>query len=238
MKKTLIAAVLALFCAASADAQKPATAAPVTKTISSTKLANVSEKQEVFESYALDASYEMLVKPLLADIDILGEPNAKGRIEHSIFRGTAHSSEDPNDSGRYYLILKTTRNNNRRESYREGESLSPEFQQLKSQVVFDFCRETGADLIVMPQFSARNVMVPQKDENGAIILDAEGKKLMVPKEVNGYYVMEVDMIGYPAVYKSFRPAEAGDYWIKNALKEKSVDNERKIKSESSIIEKK
>lgn len=197
MKKALALVVFALLCGATTtvDAQRPST----TKTISTTRLADVSETVETVESFSLDADYEMFVTPVVADIKLL-YADASGACKHSYFKGTNRSD---GKTGKQYTLPKRG----------SGKSAFFDYETLKGQVIFDFCRECDADVIVLPQFSARNARYTKDG------VDAEGNpyKAGDPIEENGSYVMEVEMLGFPAVYTSFRPAKATDQWIKSSL---------------------
>lgn len=213
MKKAITLLSFVLLCSATAtvSAQRPTT----TKTVSSTRLAKITETAERVESYALDASYEMFVTPVVADIKLI-DADASGACKHRYFLGDKRSD---GKSGKQYTVPK--------------HNLDEEIDILRSQVIFDFCRETDADVIVMPQFSIRHA---RYTKNG---VDADGNAYSMgdPIEDNGRYVMEVEMLGFPAVYTKFRPATAGDVWIKKTLLEKPKDNEEKIAVREDVIKK-
>lgn len=210
MKKTFALLSVALLCGAvTVNAQRPAT----TKNVSSTRLTKVTETAESVESFALDASYEMFVTPVVADIKLI-DADASGACKHRYFLGTKRSD---GKSGKQYTLPK--------------HNLDEEISILKNQVIFDFCREADADVIIMPQFSIRHA---KYTKNG---VDANGNAYTIgdPIEENGRYVMEVEMLGFPAVYTKFRPATSDDKWIKETLIKGTVDNEEKITAIDNVI---
>lgn len=204
-----------------AYAQRGATS----KTVTTTKLANVQSTTEQVESYSLESGYEMMVTPLIASVKVLDDgknPDGTKKFSHKTFRGAARLD---GKTGTEYLVSKQT----------EGKRVYVDFDMLKSQVIYDFCRETGADLIVMPQFSARHKThkVPMTDENGNSITVEE------PVEQDGKYIMEVDMVGFPAVYVGFREGTEHDGWIKDLFREGRIGNEdTAIHVEEEIVAKK
>ena len=203
---------VALLCGAmtTVTAQRPTTS----KTISSTRLSKVTETAERVESYALDASYEMFVTPVVADIKLIDSES--GNCKHRYFLGSKRSD---GKSGKQYTLPK--------------HNLEEEISILRSQVIFDFCRETDADVIVMPQFSIRHVRYTRSGVDADGNAYAEGD----PIEQNGRYVMEVEMLGFPAVYTNFRPAKQPDSWIKETLLHTSKDNEQEITVREDVIKK-
>lgn len=167
------------------------------------RLSDISRTQDIFESFSLESGYEMVVTPLVASIKVL--PNADGKVVHSRFGGKSRSD---GEMGNVYRV--------RKQMVDAQGSLNFEF--LRAQVIFDFCRESGADLIVMPQFSARyrTSKVKRMDSDGNTV-DFEQ-----PVVENGCYLIEVEMVGFPAVYTNFREATANDRWIKHMYNESPI----------------
>lgn len=208
MKKAFALLSVALLCGAmTAYAQRP-----TTKTISATRLADVSERAETVESFALEASYEMFVTPVLADIKLI-DANAQGECKHRYFQGANRSD---GQSGKQYLLPKQM----------QGKNVFFDFETLKGQVIFDFCRETEADVIVMPQFSVRHATY----KRDGVLADGTPYRAGDPIEDGDCFVMEVEMLGFPAVYTKFRSAQKSDYWIKESLFAGQKDNDRTLRS--------
>lgn len=182
------------------------------KTVTTTKLADVRETREVVESYMLDAGYEMLVLPTVAEVEVFadGEEAGQKTYSHKTFVGSARLD---GLTGCEYLVDKQV----------DGKHVYIDFEMLKSQVIYDFCRETNADLIVMPQFSAH-----QKTHK-VTATDADGNAIQVdePVEKDGRYVMIVSMIGYPARYTGFRAGNSNDKWIKELLRAGRAEGDNK-----------
>lgn len=219
MKKNIALLLFALLCSAgTAEAQK--TGAPATKSISQTKLANVSETSETVESFSLESGYEMLVTPLKASIKLI-DADANGDCKHRTFKGNGR--EDVKKYGLApleYLVPKVSGTPGRRSQndWNVNEAIT---KQVRSRVIFDFCRETNADLIVMPQFRMAYVTdeVEVKDEAGNVI-----DIVAQPKEIKGRYVVEVEMIGFPARYTNFKDAQDADEWIKKVFRMGRINN--------------
>lgn len=168
------------------------------------RVTEVVQTQDRFESYSLDAGYEMVVTPLVASVKVL--PNSSGRIEHRVFEGKNRSD------GEYGNVYKF------RKMFVDAQG-SLNFDFLKAQVIFDFCREAAADVIVMPQFSARY------RTHKVNRVDADGNRVDMEEPIveNGCYLIEVDMVGFPAVYTNFREATENDRWIKHMFNEGRMD---------------
>lgn len=201
MKKifTFLTIVL-LFCATTANAQRQKSQ-PERK-----HFVDISVTQDTFESFSLESGYEMVVTPLVASVKVL--PNSLGKIEHRTFEGNNRSD------GEYGTVYKI-----RKQTVDAQGSLNFDF--LRAQVIFDFCRETAADVIVMPQFSARYRTNKVKG------MDSEGNIVDIEQPVveGGCYLIEVGMVGFPAVYTNFREATESDRWIKHMFNEGRIDND-------------
>lgn len=213
MKKFLALLSLAMLCGAlTASAQRPAN-----KTFSTTHLVDISENAESTESFSLDPSYEMYVTPLVAEIEVLNLNGGK----HVTFKGT---NRRDGKTGLLYPLIKD----------QQSDGLFFDFETLKSLVIYDFCRETGADVIVLPQFSIRHATYKSDG------VDANGNRYKAGDrmEENGCYIMEVEMLGFPAVYTNFHTAKQSDFWIKESLVKGQVDNSktRRTKDEVSVRE--
>lgn len=213
MKKVFAILSVALLC----DAMTVYAQHPTTKTISATRLADITERAETAESFALDASYEMYVTPVLADIKLI-DANDQGECKHRFFQGTNRSD---GKSGREYLLSKNL--------------LGKDFETLKAQVIFDFCREMEADLIVLPQFSMRHVTY----EKDGVRADGTPYRAGTPVEEGNCYVMVVEMLGFPAVYTKFRSAHETDKWIKESLiNEGDANNDRTLRTVEEVSKRK
>lgn len=211
MKKLILLLVLSAVMAGGTCTVSAQSRGTASKTITTTKLANVQETREVVESYMLDAGYEMLVMPTVAEVEVIADGTDSGgrkSYSHKTFEGSARLD---GLTGREYTVEKLI----------EGKRMYVDFEVLKSLVIYDFCRETGADLIVMPQFSARH------KTHKVTATDADGNTVQVdePVEKDGKYVMIVDMIGYPARYTGFRVGNAGDSWVKTLFRQGRISSE-------------
>lgn len=176
-----------------------------TKTITTTKLAGVQETFEYTEAFSLEAGHEMLVVPLVAEVEVLPAYQQK----KAIFTGKDRAD---GEVGCEYLVTK----------FMDGKNvIAVDVETLKAQVIYDFCRETQADLIVLPQFNIRHKMekIDATDENGKNV------KVDVPVEQSGKYVMIVDMVGFPAHYTKFRTGRQEDRWVKDILRQGKTTNE-------------
>lgn len=200
MKKYLVFLTIAMLLYAT-DA-----AAQHQKTQTERRAVSVSVTQDRFESFSLESGYEMVVTPLVASIKVLS--NAAGRVEHRTFEGKNRSD---GEFGNVYKIRKQT----------VDAHGTLNFDFLKAQVVFDFCRETAADVIVMPQFSARFRTNKVKG------MDTDGNMVDIEQPVvdGGCYLIEVNMVGFPAIYTNFREATENDRWIKHMYNEGRIDTE-------------
>lgn len=201
MKKLhlLLAGILLLAGAHGAFAQRGST-----KTISTTKLAGVKETFEHTEAFMLEAGYEMLVTPLVASVKVIGD--------RTTFTGGNRQDIPKGLAGNEYLVGKLM----------DGKRVAAiDVDLLKAQVTYDFCRETGADLVVVPQFNIRHKTrtVTSTDPDGNTVEVEE------PVERDGKYVMIVDMVGFPACYTGFREGTPKDAWIKSLFKQGRISNE-------------
>ena len=200
MKKYFAVLTIAmLFCATKADAQRPKSEAEQKKFV------EVVQTQDRFESYSLDAGYEMVVTPLVASVKVM--PGPGGKIEHRVFEGRNRSD---GETGKVYKFRKM---------FVDAQG-TLNFDFLKAQVVFDFCREAAADVIVMPQFSARY------RTKKVTRMDVDGNRVDMEEPVveNGCYLIEVEMVGFPAIYTNFREATENDRWIKHMFNEGRMNN--------------
>ena len=182
------------------------------RTITTTRLAEVKGTFEHTEAFSLEAGHEMLVMPLVATVKVLSQNNDGKTFERAIFTGAARQNVPHGLSGNEYLVEKLM----------DGKRVAAiNVELLKAQVTYDFCRETGADLIVVPQFNIRHKM------HVVNAIDAAGNTIQVeePVEQDGKYVMIVDMVGFPAVYTGFREGTPEDRWIKDLFKEGQITNE-------------
>ena len=183
-----------------------------TKTITTTKLTGVQETFEHTEAFSLEAGHEMLVTPLVATVKVLSKNNDGKTFERATFTGSARQDIPEGLSGNEYLVGKLM----------DGKRVAAiDVDLLKAQATYDFCRETGADLIVVPQFNIRH------RTQVVDTFDAEGNPIKIeqPAERDGKYVMIVDMVGFPAVYTGFREGTRNDEWIKRLFKEGQIENE-------------
>lgn len=183
-----------------------------TKTITTTKLAGVQETFEHTEAFSLEAGHEMLVTPLVATVKVLSKNNDGKTFERATFTGSSRLDIPSGLAGNEYLVGKLM----------DGKRVAAiDVDLLKAQATYDFCRETGADLIVVPQFNIRH------KTHMVSTTDAEGNSIKVeePVERDGKYVMIVDMVGFPAIYTGFREGTRNDGWIKELFKEGQIKNE-------------
>lgn len=183
-----------------------------TKTITTTRLAGVQETFEHTEAFSLEAGHEMLVTPLVASVKVLSKNNDGKTFERATFTGSARQDIPQGLSGNEYLVGKLM----------DGKRVAAiDVDLLKAQATYDFCRETGADLIVVPQFNIRH------KTHTVTATDADGNPVRTeePVERDGKYVMIVDMVGFPAVYTAFREGTRDDSWIKQLFKQGQIDNE-------------
>lgn len=209
MKKFFV--VLAA-CALGAGTSEAFAQRGATKTISTTKLAGVQETFEHTEAFSLEAGHEMLVTPLVATVKVMSKNDDGKTFVRAVFTGSSRTDVPNGLAGNEYLVGKLM----------DGKRVAAiDVDLLKAQVTYDFCRETGADLIVVPQFNIRH------KTQTVTKTDAEGNPVRMeePVEQDGKYVMIVDMVGFPAVYTGFREGTPGDGWIKKLFKEGQIDNE-------------
>lgn len=180
-----------------------------TKTVSTTKLEDASETFEYTEALSLETAHEMLVTPLIATVKVL----AKGSDGKTFVRAhfTGSKRDTPTGlSGKEYLAGKIV----------NGKNISLDLTLLKAQAIYDFCQETNADLIVVPQFNIRHKTTVERipDDNGNMV------EVIKPVELDGKYVMIVDVVGYPAVYSNFREGTSSDGWIKDLYRKGQFNN--------------
>ncbi len=175
-----------------------------TKTITTTKLADVQATYERTDAIALEAKHEMLIAPLIADVEV-----RKGKNGTEAFESCKFSGE--------YLMSKIE--NIKNANFSTASEIL--FTQLKASAVYDFCIQEQADLIVMPQFKITHKMetVQFADENGNAVATE------VPCERNGKYVMQVEMTGFPAHYTGFRTGTSADNWIKDLYLQGTLSNQ-------------
>lgn len=162
------------------------------------------------EAFSLESGHEMMVTPLVASVEVLSKGNDGKTFEHRTFTGSARRDKPAGLAGNEYLVSK----------YVEGDHFSIRTELLKAQVIYDFCRETGADLIVLPQF---NIYHKVKTVQA---IDAKGNTIDVdqPVEYNGKYVMVVEAVGFPARYSGFRQGTQNDKWIKELYRMGQINN--------------
>lgn len=183
-----------------------------TKTVTTTRLAGVQETFEHTEAFSLEAGHEMLITPLVASVRVLSKNNDGKTFERSTFTGKARQDIPSGLAGNEYLVNKLM----------DGKRVvDVDIDLLKAQVTYDFCRETGADLIVVPQFNIRH-----KTQTVSTV-DSDGNPVRIeePIERDGKYVMIVDMVGFPAIYTGFREGTAQDRWIKEVYMQGHIGNE-------------
>lgn len=204
---SLVLACVALFFCGNAYAQRGAS-----RTITTTRLAGVQETFEHTEAFSLEVGHEMLVTPLVASVKVLSRNNDGKTFEKKTFTGSARTDIPSGLAGNEYLVGKLM----------DGKQVAAiGVDLLKAQATYDFCRETNADLIVLPQFNIRHKMrtVQTTDVDGNPVQAEE------PVERDGKYVMIVEMVGFPAVYTGFREGKPEDSWIKRLFKEGQIGNE-------------
>ena len=183
-----------------------------TKTITTTRLAGVQETFEHTEAFSLEAGHEMLVTPLVASVKVLSRNNDGKTFERATFTGSARQDVPAGLAGNEYLVGKLM----------DGRRVAAiDVDLLKAQATYDFCRETGADLIVVPQFNIRH----KTHTVNTVDVDGNPVRIEEPVERDGKYVMIVDMGGFPAVYTGFREGTRNDVWIKELFKEGQIENE-------------
>lgn len=188
-------------CCNSAFAQRDGS-----KTFTTNKLVGIEENLNQTESYRLSAGYEMLVTPLVATIQVKSMNNDGKTFKRADFTGSARKNIPAGLSKNEYLI--SIHNGKNAGDYNR------DFDMLKAQVIYDFCSETGADVIVAPQFSITQKTKIVKTTD----VDGNSVEIAQPVEMNGKYVMQVEVFGYPATYTGFRAGTSGDAWIKSLFK--------------------
>lgn len=197
-----------------ASAQRSAT-----KTVTTTKLADMQSTYERTEAIALEAKHEMLIAPLIADVEVISENGADGK---SSFNNRKFAGE--------YLMSKIENV----KGVNVNAVLEVLYTQVKASAIYDFCEQEHADLIVMPQFKITHKLekVEFVDEQGETIVSE------VPAERNGKYVMLVEMSGFPARYTGFRTGTKNDAWIKDLYLEGTLSNtnvDARLSEESSRV---
>lgn len=189
------------------------------KTVTTTKLADMQSTYERTEAIALEAKHEMLIAPLIADVEVISESGADGKpaFNNCKFAGEYLMSKIENVKGiNVNAVLEVL------------------YTQIKASAIYDFCAQEHADLIVMPQFKITHKLEKAEfvDEQGVTIVSE------VPAERNGKYVMLVEMSGFPARYTGFRTGTIGDSWIKDLYLEGTLSNtnvDARLSEESSKI---
>lgn len=174
------------------------------KTITTTRLADVQTTFERTEAIPLETQHEMLIEPLIASVEVIGTGTGTAKqYTCKTFSGEYLMSKIENVKGISFYDL-----------------LDELYVQLKAAVIYDFCTREKADLIVMPQFKIEHKMeiATTKDENGNSVTGE------VPSERNGKYVMAVEVRGYPAKYTGFRRGEPNDSWIKGLFMQGTLSN--------------
>lgn len=215
MKKSVLIVCLSAFACSQAFAQR------AVKTLSANKLVDVQQSLEHTESIKLEAGHEMLVTPLVASVKVLTTEKNDTTFERKTFTGAARKNIPEGLSSTEYLVDFI-------EGRGSGEYNQQQLMDLKKQVIYDFSRETDADLIVFPQFS---IYPKTKSEN---TVDADGNTVRkeVPIMQNGKVVMVVEAVGFPAVYTGFREGTEADKWIKSLYQA----GENKNKGQDSYVE--
>lgn len=209
-KSTLLLLLFATF--AGGTGQVCAQRSTTPKTVTTTKLVGIEETFEHTEAFTLESGHEMLIAPLVASVKVLSKNNDGRTFEHKVFTGSARMSVPKGLASNEYLVNKLT----------DGKRITAiDIEMLKAEVIYDFCRETGADLIVAPQFNIRHKTVQ------VAATDADGNDIMIdsPVERNDRYVMIVDVVGFPAVYSGFREGTREDGWIKDMFRSGQIGNE-------------
>lgn len=149
----------------------------------------------------LEPRHEIVVTPLLADVAVQKE-EVETLVDGKTVRKEVFRKADFEKD--YYVDIDYSRAN--RELF---------INELKKQALFDCSKEYGADLIVGALISTQTV---DDDRNGAT--DRSGNR----------FVVRINIIGYPANYVDFRPADQSDYWIKNMLLNKDEKREEQKNS--------
>lgn len=213
--------LLALFAGSigTALAQRPTSP----KTVTTTKLVGVDDTFDHTEAVKLESGHEMLISPLVASVKVLSKNNDGRTFEHKVFTGSARMSVPKGLASNEYLVSKLT----------DGKRITAiDIEMLKAEVIYDFCRETDADLIVAPQFNIHHKTV----QVAAIDADGNDTTIDMPVERNGRYVMIVDVVGFPAVYSGFREGTREDGWIKDMFNRGQIENKAThLRSESETI---
>lgn len=186
------------------------------KTISANKLVDVQQSLEQTESIRLEAGHEMLVTPLVASVKVLTKNDDGKTVERRTFAGSARQNVPDGLDGNEYLVQFP-------QGKWAGEYYERELDKLKAQVIYDFCRETEADLIVLPQFNIH----PKTQWVDAVDADGNSVRQEQPIERDGKYVMIVEAVGFPAVYTGFREGVPEDRWIKSLYKMGQISSEEK-----------
>lgn len=190
-----------------------------TKTVTTTKLADMQSTYERTEAIALEAKHEMLIAPLIADVEVISDKGADGKpsFNNCKFAGEYLMSKIENVKGvNVNAVLEVL------------------YTQVKASAIYDFCVQEHADLIVMPQFK-----ITHKLEKAELV-DEQGETIVseVPAERNGKYVMLVEMSGFPARYTGFRTGTKNDAWIKDLYLEGTLSNtnvDARLSEESSRV---
>ena len=164
------------------------------------ELVNESETFSITESFRLEAGYEMMMIPVVASIKVSETRQS--------FTGSSRTNIPQGLASNEYLIDVRAVN---RATRRYSDPTQELIEGLKSEIIYDFCKETSADVIVMPQFSIRHKMAATKvtSMDGSII------EVERPVKIDDKYVMIVDVVGYPGVYGAFRNGTPEDKWLLN-----------------------
>ena len=181
------------------------------KVITTTKLAGSQATFEHTEAFSLESGHEMLVAPLVAKVEVMSVNNDGKTFKRATFTGKARRDVPQGLAGNEYLVGKLI----------DGKNVSIDMNLLKAQATYDFCQETGADLIVVPQFNIRHRtrIVEAVDSEGNAI------KIEEPEERDGKYIMIVNMVGFPAKYTGFREGTKDDKWIKELYRMGQISND-------------
>lgn len=181
------------------------------KVITTTKLAGTQETFEHTEAFSLESGHEMLVAPLVAKVEVISVNNDGKTFKRATFTGKARHDVPSGLAGNEYLVSKLL----------DGKNVTIDMNLLKAQATYDFCQETGADLIVVPQFNIRHRirLVETVDSDGNNIT------IEVPEERDGKYIMIVNMVGFPARYTGFREGTKDDRWIKELYRMGQISND-------------
>lgn len=181
----------------------------------------VSSKQDVdrIDSFKLESGYEMLTLPLVAEINVDSE-----RRE---FTGFGRKDKPASLSSREYLLEQVD------SSTKWGDAvLTQRIEILKARVMYDFCQEYDADLIVAPQYKSyiKTHTVKTTDDEGNPIEVEE------PVIYDNQWVVVVELKGYPASYYNFRSGSFEDRWIKDLFKMGRISNESEVLTENTSKE--